>query len=349
MESALNPKPGSVIREQAAEWLLARKQGLDPGRMQEFARWLATSPEHLAEYHAMERLGRDLPLAMSSVPPVDTLVEELRKPDKDDDNVVPFTGRARARDPVRFLRRKWAVAAVLAFVAVDVVVLWPMMKEYFARQPGAYIYSSETGELGKQLELDPDSSLQLDTRSAVDYSNYEASRVVEQLYGRVDYSVRHDPGRTPFIVDAGEVHVEDVGTRFSVYMMPDATRIFVLEGEVNVSVDGFVGATRVLAHQQLDVVPGQAPGKPVTIDGDLKPLSWSEEGEIRFDGPVRDALQEVNRYSARRIVIGSPGLGEREIHYTFRTGEVGDFLDFLADQLDVQRRDELNQIVLTRP
>ncbi len=350
METAVNPEHGSVIREQAAEWFLARRQGLDPGRMREFARWLATSPAHLAEYHAMERLGRDLPLAMGSAPAADELVEALRTPGRDEDTVIPIAAGRRARAGVLRHNPPWAMAAAFAFVAVGMLILWPKLQDQVAPRARTLTVASGRGELGKQLQLDAHTVLRLDTLSAVDYSNYEeANRLVEQLYGRVDYSIRHDPERAPFMVDARDVRLKDVGTRFSVYLMPDVTRITVLDGEVEVSVKGFSGTGRVVAGEQLDVVPGAPLGNPVKVDAG-QAMSWTTRGSIRFEGEsVADAAAEVSRYSPRRIEIQSGTLAKQPIHYTFATRDVEGFLEFLGSQLGAQRRDEPDRIVLTRP
>jgi len=345
MESALNSKHGSDIREQAAEWYLARKGGLDPARMQQFARWLATSPRHLAEYHSIERIGRDLPIAVHPAASADELIERVRAADDDDDTVVRFIAprRASTRSAGRGRGRTWAVAAVLAFLAVDVVVLW----QYFARPTAEQIVSSEVGEPGRQWQLDGDTSLQLDTNSAVDISAYDAgNRLVRQLYGQVNYSARHDPARPRFQVDAGDVQVQDVGTRFGIYMMEKATRITVLEGEVEVSIKGVPGTRLVVQGEQLDVVPGQAPGEPAKVDA-AKVMGWAS-GEIRFDDVrLADATEEINRYLQKRFRIESPTMRDQLINYTFPVGDAESFRNYLLKTQGARVEEGTDRIVVT--
>jgi transmembrane sensor len=346
MESALNPKHGSDIREQAAEWYLARKDGLAPARMQEFARWLATSPRHLAEYQAMERLGRDLPLVVHSAAAADELIERVRAADDADDTVVPFVapGRGRARAPRRIRSRTWAVAAVLAFVAVDVVVLWPMVKERFAPQTREWTFESARGQL-LEASLPDGSELKLDTDSEVRADYDETSRTMHQLRGKVRYKVGPGDSRQ-FVVRAGNMQILDVGTTFEVYLMPDATRITVLEGEVEVSVEGFTGKGRVGAGEQLDVVSGESPGKPKTVDA-AKVTAWVD-GEIRFDDVrLADATEEINRYLEKPFEIRSPELRDRPINYTFLVGKEESFRDYLLMTQHARVEEESARVVVT--
>lgn len=273
MEFTPDPQQRSDIREQAAGWYLARRQGLDPARARQFTRWLATSPRHLAEYHAMDRLGQDLPLVVDQAAPVDELIEQLRA---GDDAVAAPAAAGPVRTAVLSRYRPLALAAMIAFLAAAVVLLWTRMQDLLVPQTGEWLHVSMPGEV-KTLLLRDGTTVILDTDSAITVRYDETGRHVMLRRGRALFDVKR-AGQRLFEVWAGPAHVVDLGTKFSVQLIPDGTRVTVLEGRVEVSrdsSDGILGAKQLGAGEQVDIVLFRELPDPERIDV-ARALGWTK-------------------------------------------------------------------------
>src|SRR3546814_5148458 len=61
-------------------------------------------------------------------------------------------------------------------------------------------------------------------------------------------------------------------------------------------------------------------------------LSW-EQGLINFDRePLARAVERMNRYSARQIRLGDPGLANIAIDGVYKAGDVDAFVEGIADR-----------------
>jgi transmembrane sensor len=85
---------------------------------------------------------------------------------------------------------------------------------------------SKTLDDGTQVELDKNSSLTL-------LAGYNGKQRRIKLNGKATFKVEHDAGK-PFIVEAGGVLIQDIGTAFEVKAQPDedTVEVWVTEGIV---------------------------------------------------------------------------------------------------------------------
>lgn len=127
--------------------------------------------------------------------------------------------------PHRTPRRVFAIAGIAMAMAVAVFVGWklhrdpvvePAKAEHFAMKAGAL-------DLGDAQITGSDFAV---TRTA-------ALTIIDMKPGKLDFHVEHKPGRL-FVVKAGDVEIEDVGTRFSVDFDGKHVDVRVTEGEVKV-------------------------------------------------------------------------------------------------------------------
>ena len=58
--SAREQQMRSLLCEEAADWFLAHREGLDLARREQFASWLRASPQHVEEYLGIALTARDL-------------------------------------------------------------------------------------------------------------------------------------------------------------------------------------------------------------------------------------------------------------------------------------------------
>lgn len=327
MESVLSPKRARNVQDEAAEWLLAGEAGLDAAQARAFTRWLAAAPGHLAEYRAMQRLGRDLARACDSGASVDELVERARAADGAPDEVVAFEAGGRNAGAVP--RRRYiglALAAAVAVLALGLVVAWPQLHGRFDPQVRE---SRHVSGHGKRLfvPLQDGSVMRLDSDSAVVVRYAAKARQVTLEYGRAMFEVRHDAAR-PFSVQAGGVRVLDIGTRFDVYMQPAGTLVTVIEGRVEVSAAGAPGSRLLDAGQQIRVAAAGGLPQPAAVDVERATAYLRRNLEYE-QLPLEALVEEYNRYAAKRFVIMTPQLRRMRVSGSVSVDDPQSFLDFL--------------------
>jgi transmembrane sensor len=162
---------------------------------------------------------------------------------------------------------------------------------------------------GSQVILSPGSTLRYATAFGTD-------RREVRLEGEAYFDVEHDAGR-PFVVRAGDLVAEDLGTEFVVRAYPEDRygRVIVREGLVG------IGGTRVAPGQlgRLD-----ANGTPVVEPADTASwFAWTR-GRLNLDGMLlRDAQPKLSRWYNLEFRLAEPSLGSIELS--------GDFPEQLND------------------
>lgn len=198
---------------------------------------------------------------------------------------------------------------------------------------------------GSTVSLSPDSAL------SVTMTGSERSLVLRQGEGLFD--VAPDPAR-PFVVQAGNGSVRAVGTAFNVRVGPDVV-VTVVEGTVSVAAGKARAASpdrpltqiasagqqvRFGAHSTSPAAASQqdfiTPPQPVDPD---RFTSWTS-GVLRFDGePLAVVINELNRYSARKIRLTDPSLADKPIYGVFHIGDVEGLRSIVRD---LERNDDAN-------
>ncbi|MBY0302713.1 MULTISPECIES: FecR family protein [Alphaproteobacteria] len=174
------------------------------------------------------------------------------------------------------------------------------------------------GEI-RRVPLADGSVASINTSSAIRVRMAEKRRDVTLEAGEVFFEVARDR-RRPFVVSAGQVHVEAVGTAFSVRRRAAGTEVLVTEGVVKVWVDGHEDlAARIAAGSRSFVVEAAPAVASEPVSGsDERTLAW-RSGDIALDGePLAYAVAELNRYNAQQLVIDSPELGQEPLVGYFR-------------------------------
>ncbi len=172
----------------------------------------------------------------------------------DSDAEVPSLQAARP------LHRHYAVlvaaAATLCLVVVALVAFGPLSHAESADGPSRISTGAAPSHLalpGLSLDVSPESTI------VVSGSERESTLIVVDR-GEVACDVAHRRPGAPLIVQAGEVRVEVVGTRFRVTRQGEGARVAVLEGVVRVSSRGQTVAVRAgEAWPELKPPPAPAP------------------------------------------------------------------------------------------
>ncbi len=178
-------------------------------------------------------------------------------------------------------------------------------------------YSTRIGQMAR-FELPDGSFIELNTASQVEVDYSTGQRDLRLVRGEAVFTVAKDADR-PFVVTAGESRVVALGTIFSVRKTESDARVVLFEGSVRVDKGNGTGGAKSARLVPGDEVRIEA-NRPFAITKTQlsQAASWREGRLIFEQTPLRDVLEEFNRYSVQQHVLGDPGLGDFRVSGTFR-------------------------------
>lgn len=324
--------------DQAAAWFARlRADNVRQADRDRFARWLDADPAHASAYSDYEALWVGLQGAAA------------------DESIVAMRQQAlalgRAREPWPW-QKLAALAATVAIVLIaGLMLLRPTLppaagdgqeRPAIAQADGVRTYRTEVGQR-TSIRLADGSTVDLNTASVLEVDIGASHRNLRLLRGEALFDVAHDASR-PFVVQAGGQRVVALGTRFEVDVRASETRVTLVEGRVEVSRLAAEGQKAAKADEVRQLRPGElliaAATQPFVVRTTNvdEALSW-RTGRLTFtDEPLGTVVEEINRYSTRRVVLGDPTLAELRVSGVFRTGSVGDFVAALDAGFPVESR-----------
>ena len=184
---------------------------------------------------------------------------------------------------------------------------------------------TQIGEI-RQVPLADGSTATVNTASQVAVHFEKTERRIRLAEGEAWFRVAHDKAR-PFIVEAGDVRVRAVGTAFSVRRRNGSADILVTEGVVETWVVGKEAqAVRLSAGSKAFVSKDAGEIAATSASSEIdRSLAW-RTGELALDGETLEyAVEEINRYNTRKLVIDSPELAREPLAGYFRTNEPTNF------------------------
>ena len=333
----------TAVEKEAAFWFARlRSDELGEEDRARFSRWLAADPAHVSAYADYQGLWSDLDEVAATGPILALRREALRLSDRP-----------------RRARPRWVpLGAIAAGIAAALVGGW-MLTQSPALVPQAVFsgapatYRTEGGERSS-ITLADGSVVQLNTDSVLEVDYAEGRRGLKLLRGQALFEVAHDTSR-PFVVDAGGQQITALGTVFDVRVGSGETRVTLIEGRIEVKrVNGTAlfpvapEARKLTAGEQLVALEE----RPFLVrEADVEEaVSWREGRVVFSNEPLVQVVEEINRYSTRKVVLGDGDLGEMRVSGVFRPGSADRFVAALEIGFPVeaeldQRR---NVVVLTR-
>jgi transmembrane sensor len=126
--------------------------------------------------------------------------------------------------------------------------------------------------------------------------------------GRAMFDVAHDRNR-PFSVAAATSRTTALGTRFQVQLQDESVVVTLAQGSVAVDNEGSTQVWQEQLHpgEQLEIDVASADRAKHAVDPSVV-MSWTR-GRLLFRGTrLEDAIEEVNRYSAKKVRLGDRDL-----------------------------------------
>lgn len=364
------PKLNAQVLEEATAWFIDfNEEQVDPAGQEEFNAWLRRSPEHVRAFLQVSAFWEDAE-TLSRRPNLD--IAELIARAKAERNVfaldVPHSEAASAPpERLRVPRIPVALAATLLSVIGASLLTWHAFY-------GSATYSTEIGEQ-RSITLEDGSSVELNSRSRIRLKFTENARVVDLLEGQALFKVAKDKSR-PFVVSTGRTSVRAVGTEFDVYRKRTGTVVTVVEGRVAVAPNPDLERPIASPLPEADIDaqessraseegPSVSPaelllgaGEQIVITATAveapKPaniavaMAWTQSKLVFESAPLRDVVEEFNRYNRQQLVIQDPGLYDFHVSGIFLSTDSSRILAFLRQRFDVSVNRSGDEIEISR-
>lgn len=214
------------------------------------------------------------------------------------------------------------------------------------------VHRTRRGEQ-RQVLLADGSRLMLDTDTRIDVDfSYSQRRIVLEK-GRAHFKVAKDAAR-PFRVFVGDDEVRALGTAFDVRKDRGVAKVTLEEGSVAVyraaspRVDGVRAPSAVLKPgQQAKLAPAQ-PVKVAAVDLSRE-QAWRFGRMILDNAPLGEAVDDLNRYGGRRVVLADPALGAVKVSGVFHTRDPEAFVEAITAAFPVRLAQETRGELVLAP
>lgn len=329
-----------AIRRAAATWLARRHGGFADGEAVEFDEWLAAAPEHQAAWVEVESAWElvHAPIARGQS-------DDLR-------NGLA----AHAQRQSRRRHRRWSAIGLAAAAAVA-FAFFPHER---VSRPGAA--PVPTVALRPDTRTLPDgSTVEFNAGAEIAVEFTAEKRSVRLVRGEAHFVVTKDANR-PFVVTAGTVDVQAVGTAFNVRFDPQQIDVLVTEGrvavqrvssppEINRAPEpgaepiylGAGGRVALPADRQLRESAKVVPLSPGEV---ARALAWRGKRIEFTDTPLVEAVAVFNRQNQVRITVVNRADGARCINGVFWADDPAGFARLLGTSLGLTVEREGDEIVL---
>jgi transmembrane sensor len=304
---------GDHLQKEAAAWL-ARLRAPDGDRDRaRFEAWRARSPAHATAFACVERQWqRSLAIGQSRLASTSALAKPWW-------HVGGASGQ--------FALAGMAAAALL-------VMGWHMLLP--PALPSPVRFANSVGQL-RTLKLSDGSTVTLDTDSIVSISFTDHERRIRLDRGRARFDVARDPQRR-FVVATERTLVVAHGTIFDVDARPDREEVSLIEGAVDVAtISGRTSRTGIKLSSGQRAVMTVATGY-LSLARPMPPeaVNWTS-GMLSFDAATLDqVVEEANRYSATKLVLGEPSLGRLRVTGAFRASAQRELAGSLAEMFGLR-------------
>ena len=205
------------------------------------------------------------------------------------------------------------------------------------------VYVTAIGEQ-RRVALNDGTLVNLDTDSRITVRYTGGRRDISLDRGRAYFDVEHDSKR-PFVVEAGLAEVKDIGTAFDVDREKGSLSVILQHGRADVTPQA--PGSKHYSLQPGDRIVVNKSGQVTRDRPDMsRLLSWLT-GRLTFkEEALAQAIAEMNRYSAQKLVIADPKLSKMSISGLFSTGDNEAFARSLTTLLPVAIDVQPTEIVL---
>lgn len=329
MDNIVKIRTEDSILEEAGEWIAKMDRGMSDAELQALKVWMKADEQHTQIFLEMARLWDKM-----------SVLEALT-------DVVT--------DTQKHSQTKWWQGLAAAFVLGAALLLISGINVMDMLNGPAIVqteqlFKTDIGETS-EFTLSDNSVLKLNTQSLVKVTYTNNQRVLELEQGELHIDVAHDKSRPLSVYAAGKI-IQAVGTAFNVQLFNNQLELMVTEGKVLVAEQGTTGLDLLnpteisLPSSSLQLTKGEwsllsAPEQLVEklpLNDLNKALSW-QQGKLIFRGEtLKQAMQEVSRYSGVSFRFSGPELEQIKIAGSYKTNDLNNLLVDLQKNFGIRHQ-----------
>jgi len=167
----------------------------------------------------------------------------------------------------------------------------------------------------QQINLADGTVIDINTDTKLRLSLYGLTRKVTIERGEALFKIGHERLRA-FEVYAGNGVIRDIGTEFNVIQENDKTTVAVLEGAVEISLNGQVHAPRTVHDGQLASYTQRDISDISAADAEAI-TAWRKNRLIFHDTLLNEVVRQINRYHIRPVMLAEPRLNALRVSGEF--------------------------------
>jgi transmembrane sensor len=322
------------ISEEAASWVVRMEEDDSLACRTEFVAWAKASPRHVEELLFAHAIWSEF----AHIDPA-RQIDLQGLPTANEDRVValnPAGEAPKTHPPAREERpravKRWVAAAVCVAI---VAMAWGWLTITGTRSE-SQLYVTNIGDQTR-INMSDGSVMYLNTDSRARVQFSDSSREVELLSGEALFLVEKVQAR-PFKVIIDHATIQAVGTEFNVYRQPQATRVSVIDGVVEIEAGR--GSVQLAAGSEADVAQGQV--LLVPSPNVKRAVAWRSR-QLEFPGAtLEDIAAQFNRYNRTQIRLEGSDVRTRKYTVILDVNDPKLLIDYLADDpfLEVIRTDD---------
>jgi len=341
------------VYAEAAEWLTRLRQSSPTlEEVCAWQQWMAREERHRQVFQELEEMWA---LFGGVAEPGPAAAHELEADTYDGSMPVGDWIRARRKSSRPGLRRFALAAMLLVALSCVGVGSWFVPSLVSGLRAGVD-YATSVGE-NADVRLADGSSVQLGGHTRIRVTLDSRQRRIDLLSGEACFEVAKDPTR-PFLVRAGNANITAVGTAFNIRRSGDRVVVSVLEGRVLVQPMAaatplaWIGpavpagsAAPLKAGQRTTVTRGTLESTQALSDASSA-VAW-QHGRLAFESePLRDVIQDVNRYASKPIVLGDERTGDLRVTGTVTQANIMGWINSLQAAFGIRAEVDADRIVL---
>jgi transmembrane sensor len=298
--------------------------------LERWAAWMAADPgnaQAFAQLNALGKMAADAPASQRR-----QLIDEFA--------------------PRRVKRRHPPLAAAAAALAMLLLGGWWALRSGLESPAPSRQYASAVAE-DRNIQLPDGTAVQLGAASTLTTRYARDRRDVDLRAGEAFFTVTHDRQR-PFVVTAGPLHIEDLGTAFNVRRTGQRVSVTVTEGRVRLSPTASTLHGAEMSSGRLDLVAGQrAEYDPASGAISVSEVArehaaaWRQHRLEFVNEPLSAVLANVNRYSRQPVQLADQRLGELMFTGTVNTTNIDSWVGALPHVFPVQVSTFADHVVLS--
>ena len=201
----------------------------------------------------------------------------------------------------------------------------------------------------EEVELSEGSRVTVNSNSKLTYpKNFEKDKREVKLSGEAFFEVAKDPSR-PFIINAGDIRVEVLGTSFNVraYENQEQVEVTVSTGKVAVFALDNPEDRVVLVKGQKAIFYKSSTKIESTLNDNINFASWKTKEIIFEDTPMPDVIRIINEIYKSDLKLVGEQLKECPVTTTFDNQSLESVLKVLESTLDLSIDEKGNSIEIS--